>query len=170
MKVQRVIKSTTDIELQITGITLLSFDEYKELKETIPNCYSNWWLRTPARCSSHAGYDKMIFSSVMYVCADGYAAGAVDTGTPPRDDEICVRPALLLSATDKSGMQIGDVINVANTEWTIVSDSMAISTIPIGLYCFHADIDNYPTSYEESDIKKFLDRWAEDNGIVFDKA
>ena len=34
--------------------------------------------------------------------------------------------------------------------------------------CFHPGTSDYPSCYEESDIKKFLDQWAEDNGLVFD--
>ena len=132
--------------LKINGATLLSIEEAENLltKENRKyHCW--WWLRSPG-CSS-------------YFAASVYTVGDVDYGGfYVDDDSFCVRPALQISNLQSSNLLIGDVFEVGNYKFRVISENLA--------WLYEQDIgqrrfDKKTNIYEQSEIKQFVDDWFE---------
>lgn len=122
------------VNIEITGITLLSLAEYREYGKKIPFISEWWWLREP-------GDESYL---VMF------ARNAVDrAGGFVGDDDNAVRPVLL----GKFGNFIE--FEFAGYSWVILSDNMAICKDFIGYHRFDKESNNY----EKSEIKEYLETW-----------
>ena len=155
MNAQKVIRTTEDIELKITGITLLSVEEYEETRANIPPVHDYWWLRSPGYNGSSA--------------ADVRGDGDVDLNGNDVDYEDGVRPALRISNLESSNPKIGDEIIVAERPWTVINEGLAIANKPIGACAFRKDWRaEDANNYEASDVKKYIEKWAAKNGIEFE--
>ena len=145
--------TTKPIDIEIKGITLLSIEEYEAYKEHIKSVNYWWWLRSP-------GYDSFlaaIVNSDSSVYNFGYS---VDY------DRDAVRPALIFSR-DSSNLNIGDILIIAGYEWTVISDNLihcndSIGKCPFRKYWKAPDAN----IYEASDVKKFVEKWATEKGIL----
>lgn len=146
--------STQKEDIVLTGITLLSGKEYLEHKDKITAVNEHWWLRSP-------GYDDhgaaFVYGADGFVNDFGYVEGAFG-----------VRPALCIG--DLTPLQVGDKFELAKHSWTIISDKYALCDNIIGRSAFQKD-DNKkdPNDYETSDVKQYVESWAKENGIEFDK-
>ena len=151
MKATKIVKQ--EIDLAITEITLLSREEYKTAKNVISYVKNLWWLRSPAtNTSEEAGI----------VCLDGWVDyDIVD------DDLIYVRPALRIHNLKASGLDIGNKFSLADYDWTIISNDLALCDDIVGRTCFrkHWGADD-ANVYDASDVKVWLGNWASENGIV----
>ena len=151
MKIEKVIMTTQEQELEIKEVTLLSECEYTEYETNIPPANEWWWLRSPG----DSRYDA---TTVNY---DGSLSDYdVDSSSG------CVRPALKISNLQSSNLQIGDTFYMAGYSWTVIGEGLALCNQCVGQTAFrkewHADDAN---DYDASDIKKWLAEWAANNGI-----
>lgn len=148
---KRVIKA----KLQITEITLLSREEYNEAKEYIPKLTKCWWLRSPDHFNNFAA------------CIDRYGwidARLVDcSGT-----DYVVRPALRAANLIPLGLRKGNqVVGIAGNSWTVISDDLLICNDGIGEHCFRENWEAEDANvYAASDVKKYLEEWAQENGLA----
>ena len=156
MKVDKIITTTIKMDIDIKGITLLSREEYTAYKDLMSHdnwIYANWWLRSPGNST-------------------GTVAVAHDNGWGLITDNIvrnrnAVRPTLLIA---NHNLNTGDNFILADKEWTVISDTLAICNGIIGRYYFRFDWkDDNANDYEASDVKKFLEEWAENNNIPYNK-
>ena len=133
MKVNKIIKSTVEEELEITGATLLSIEEVEKYLTESEREYSDfWWVRSPS-CNSY--------------CAQSVV------------DRHCVRPALQISNLKSSNFKIGDTFEIGDYKFKVISDNLAwMYKQDIGHYAFNEDFKN-GNDYETSDVKKFVDKW-----------
>ena len=139
MKVEKIVKKTETINLTITGITLLSIEEYEACKDHIPPLKVWWWLRSP-------GYGSYDAAGVIGGGSVYYGGGRVNS------DGVCVRPALQISNLESSHLKIGDEFEFGGKEWTVISDSLAICNKCIGERPFRKDwLAPDANSYEASD-------------------
>ena len=148
MKIKKQIITTKDIELEIKGITLLDIDEYESCKDIAPLSAVWWWLRAPGSISYYAAY-VIDFGYVDYYGDNVSCVGGV-------------RPALIYNPTEI--VKVGDKVEVAGYLWTIISDNMMLCDDIIGKSAFEKDwrADD-ANDYEKSDIKKWIEKWYEEN-------
>lgn len=149
MKVTRVITEELELNLKITEATLLTIEEAKQLPEKLKNYDRYWWLQ------SH-GYTYNFAANVIY-------GGSVSSaGSLVNCYNYAVRPVLIISNTESSGLKIGDVFKFGGKQFEIISDNKAFCLTDIGLCNFREDwrADD-ANNYEKSDVKKFIDEWFE---------
>lgn len=157
MIIERKIVEVVNKTLDVTGITLLSIEEYEAAKEFIQliHCWCWWWLRSPGYYSRLAAYVNdfgRVYTRGFYV----------------NSTYIVVRPALRIANLNSLDLNTGDqIIGLAGHDWTVISDDMAICNDGIGEHCFRKDWrEPDANDYEKSDVKKFLETWAEEKGII----
>ena len=142
------IMTKKEIDLVISGITLLSVEEYLQCRNIVPITHCWWWLRSPGLSSSYVA-DVSIDGSVSYY---GYSV-YIGYGA--------VRPGLVFNSKS-SNLQIGDKIELANYTWTVINNDMMLCDESIGNTCFRKDWRAYDANdYEKSDIKVWLENWLE---------
>lgn len=149
MTVEKIITKTEQKELEITGATLLSYEEYEKYKTKISRRAYWWWLRSPGTTSeSHASYVNNY--------GNAYLSGNYV-------DDSCIEVVPALRIILNSDFEIGDKIKFGVNTFTIISEYYALCDNSIGYHCFRED--DYKTSdandYEKSDVKKFVDEWFE---------
>ena len=161
MLVKKRIVTTENVNLDITGITLLSIEEYEATRDMIPMVKDDWWLRSLSDDASFA----------MSVCGGGEVYQRLGTGVLfglqlqySVDSTLGVRPALNLELGD---LRIGDVFELAGYVWTVINENVALCDDIIAKTCFREDWDAVDANnYEASDVKKWLHDWAKTNGIL----
>ncbi|MBR6252749.1 MAG: hypothetical protein IKR04_02805 [Clostridia bacterium] len=150
MKAKKIIKQ--EIDLDIAKITLLSEEEYEAAKNIIPVRDDRWWLRSPIEF-----FEPIATYLVSKV-------GKLDSSYVP--DIYGVRPALKIRNLKSSGLIIEDKIELAWHAWTVISDELALCDDIVGHTFFREDMKaEDANNYEKSDIKKWLENWAAENGI-----
>lgn len=156
MKAKKHIITTQDIDLVITDVTLLSIEEYEANKDSIPPIFECWWLRSPGSDSSN----------VANVYDDGY----VNDDNVDYDNNVRPVVALRLPESGISNLNVGDKIEMAGHTWTILRDGLALCDDVVGRAAFRKDWKAKDANvYEASDIKKWLQEWATENGIKVQK-
>ena len=154
MLVKKIIKTIEPVELEITGITLLSKEEYLKYRDRIPPRNEWWWLRSP-----YTDYDY----NAGCVSNDGY----VDD-RDVNDTSVGVSPALICNLAS-SNLQIGDEFRLKGYTWTVISDKYAICNDIIGYHCFRDDWEAPDANiYEKSDVKRYLEVWWNEIKVVLD--
>lgn len=173
----------SQVNLEVTGITILSVDEAKRIPISIRKSAhrydwqqtSQWWLRTPG-----------LTRKAAYVFPDGKinTDGAyVDCGI---SQSIGVKPVLTVANLTELKLGRGSKVNLAGLTWTVINEQMLLCDHIVGTLNFrdygscndrYYEIESRNTipveelnDFEHSDIKKYLDRWASENGIQFETA
>lgn len=150
MKVTKVITTELKLNLEIVGATLLTADEAEKLPERLRKCGEGWWLQS---CG----------------CNSDYAAWVYPKGIVSRAGEyVCfyysVRPVLVISNLESSGLKIGDIFNFGEKEFEVISNNKAFCLTNIGACAFKRDSNVLnANNYERSDIKEFIDYWFKNN-------
>lgn len=139
-----------DLDIQFTGATLLSIEEYKACKDVIPNIDADWWwLRSRGAFSFTAG---AVYKNELD-----------EEGINIRDDEVLVRPALYFNLSPDpnfSALNIGDKVEVEGLIFTVISDNIMLCDTSIGEWAFQSHLNvKDANNYELSDVKIFIDRW-----------
>lgn len=137
------VVSYEDYYITIKDITLLSVDEYKRYKNTIPPKHFWWWLR-----SQGEEYDRAAIA-----CGDGSLhTNYVDNSA------ICVRPVIVCEPIE---IMPGTKINALGMTWTMLDGLLILCDESIGYSAFREDSDaSDANNYEVSDVKKFIQNWA----------
>lgn len=143
MKVRRDMNKINDIDkVNIKGIKLLNFNEYKGLIGKIPFTDSYWWLNTPNNKPYEVGYIN--------------TAGALEYQGV--SNHFGVRPALICELAE--GVKQGDKLQIAGHNWTVISDTLIHCDEVIGHTPFREDFfAEDANNYETSDIKQWVDNW-----------
>lgn len=114
MKVNEIVKTTVEREIEIIGATLLSIEDLDYLSLEDELCFADsWWLRSPSYDSDVAIY--------FYYRDDDFP----DYGNSKVDRCHCVRPALKIKNIESSNMSVGDVFELGGYEFKIVSENLA---------------------------------------------
>ena len=146
MKIRRQI--TQDAEIEVLGVTLLSIEEYRENKDLIPRIDGWWWwLRSPGRIQLLAAY---INDGVIH-----------DYGISVNRDDGAVRPALKIG--NPGLMNPGDKFECAGYTWTMLRGNLALCDSSIGETAFN---DKDSNDYETSAVKRYVENWAMEEGIL----
>lgn len=144
--------TTEDQDIRILGMTLLSVEEAKALPDDIRTIGKPWWLRSPGI----SAYDAAIVLDLGTVNDYGFYVNG---------DEYGIRPALIIDQTS-SNLQIGDRFALAGYEWTVIKE-YALCNDCIGECTFREDWQAEDANiYEASDVKRFIEAWATENGIL----
>ena len=133
--------------LEITGATLLSVEEARQLDKEILKASSSWWLGSRGDYVRNAACVNGDNGCVLGLGRDvGYRFG--------------VRPALQIENLESSGSSIRDGITFGDHHFIIISDSYALCDDIIGECVFRKDWKAEDANdYETSDIKKYVDDW-----------
>ena len=155
MRVNRLVVTVTkeEADLDIAEVTLLSKKEYRAAKDVIPKRDDWWWLRSP--------YSHDV-SFAVFVRDTGRLDDCIVD-----DESVGVSPALRIRNLRSSNLSRGDKFELAGHTWTVISDDMALCDEFVGFTCFRKDRDAEDANvYEASDVKKWLENWAAENGIT----
>ena len=146
----------TNTNIEIGEITLLSVEEFEAAQENIPVIPEYWWLRSPGSSNYSAACvcsDGAVYGSGLYVCSDGSVSGRV-------------RPALRISNLASYNLHAKDTIRLARKTWTVISEDLVLCDESVGNCAFRDDYQAPDANvYEKSDVKKWLENWAAENGI-----
>ena len=152
MKANKLITTTQEFDIKITGITLLSKEEYEENRDIIP-AVNWWWLRSPGGNQSLAALVR--------------SGGSLNSSRVHYDYGY-VRPALYVWNPQSSNLKRGDNFELAGYTWTMLSNDLALCDETVGQTCFRRDWRAEDANvYDKSDIKQWLHDWAEESGIEF---
>lgn len=140
------IKTARAGDIRIMGITLLTAEEAEELPKNILATGKRWWLKTPGSRDYAAAV----------VDPDGFVDDCGWVVNKPRD----VRPALIISYPEHSGVKTGDKFYFASEEFQVISAGRALCTGNFGRHPFRKKA-NVPRAndYSDSDVRKFLEEW-----------
>ncbi len=143
--------------IEVTGITLLSEEEFREVQNCLPKRdLSAWWLRK-AR-AGNSGVVAYVYKHNKVGYDDTYDYADCDLG---------VSPALIIANLSTSNLRIGDDFEWAGQAWRVVSDKYAQCLGIIGMHAFRFDcVADDADEYESSDVKKFIEWWAAQKGLV----
>lgn len=138
--------------MNIKDVSLLTFEEAEKYIEIVRNvlCANksvSAWLRSPV------GKDF-----VFCVISNGntYVNGGGRTHK--------VVPALYFTP---KGYKEGEVIEYKGDEYTVLEDGLALKNKPIGSCEFQDNAKH--NDYRRSDVKKYIENWAESKGIEWEK-
>ena len=134
--------------MEVREITLLSLEEYNANCRFITNLDNWWWLRSP-------GYYG---GGVACVLMDG----DIEHYGFSEDSERSVRPALRI--VPENGIEKGDRILAGGMPWTVISENLLLCDQSIGEMAFRNDCQT--NKFELSDVKKLLDSWAAEKGLI----
>lgn len=129
----------------ITGATLLSIEEAREVDEDILKADQDWWLSS---CDHRDYCAACVFGDAGYVDVNGHTVIY----------SFGVRPALIISNLESSIYQIGDTLSFGDHSFTIISEKYALCDEIIEKRPF-CNVRNKTNDYETSDIKVFVDDW-----------
>ena len=138
--------TATPADIEITGATLLSLEEYKEYKDNVTLLSESWWLRSPGVWN----YEKAEAYEVRYINCVNNIVHSV----------YAIRPALQIS--NLGDVEVGDKIKFGGKFFTVISLKYALCDTAIGHGAFREDSKAADANdYNASDIKKFVDEWFE---------
>ena len=157
--------------IKFKEITLASVDEVKGLDQNILAAEESWYLRTPGK----AVYRIAVVGDDGLVYEDG---GDVDASYIYEDDGVLVndncplvRPVLRAADPDSIDIEEGDTVYFNDIEWIYIGNGLFLLFDPYVHMPFRkCSVDDIPddaNDYEHSDVKKYLDAWAKENGIEF---
>lgn len=151
MKIQKY--EMREVNLDVRGITLLSMEEYKEMKDHIPHLTDRWWLRSPGHIDrTHPTWRELVCFVNEY--------GIAHDNCSVDDAGVAVRPALEIS---DNTLRAGDRFRLFGHEWTVISDQYALCDEPIGHMVFwKAD---YANDYDKSHVKRFVETWLAEQRV-----
>ena len=142
-------KEKEDIMPYITGATLLSASEAKNLDKEILKADKDWWL------GSRGNND---YFAACVIGDTGYVYGPGDRV----DFSFGVRPALIISDLESFGYKTGESVHFGGHSFTIISDRYALCNDIIGECAFRKDSKaENANEYEISDIKRYVETWFE---------
>ena len=152
MKIKEVVTTTRDIDINITGITLLNRVEYEQYRDLIPNAgMATWWLHPLGIIDEVKKYSNL----VPFIDSDG------DMGvscTPWEEREV--RPVLIFDPCD---VKVGAKFRFGGYSWTILSYTCAlcdssIGTSPFRIIKLDTDTKNM-SDFEKSSVKEIIEGW-----------
>ena len=150
---EKIIATTQEIDVDVTGITMLSINEAKLVDKNIRCVGDSWWLRSPGFFDFYAAY----------VDLDGFV---YDIGRNV-DHEYGLRPALKIYNLESSNLRIGDRFLLADEQWIVISKDKALCNRIVGKTPFREDWKaSDAKNYEASDVKVWLEKWAIEKGII----
>ena len=150
-KIYKQIVTEEERKIEIDEITLLSVEEYETYQNAIPKITLWWWLRSPGT------YD-------VGTATDVGTDGCMYNISVTSDDGV--RPALRIKNPESSNLKIRDKFRLAGYMWTIIGDGLALCDDVFGNCAFRKNWKAQDANiYEKSDIKKWLENWANKNEI-----
>ncbi len=132
-------------DLKVEDISLLTLEEVEQLPGSIRFYACSWWLRSAGYTSHHAAW----------VNHDGSTFGL---GEPVNYDFCAVRPTLTISNLESLNLKIGDVLTIKGEEYRYIGGNKALYNDEVVCHRFDEESNNY----EQSDIKKIVDKWFEE--------
>lgn len=134
------------VQIQITGVTILSEKDYKQNRELISSQGTRWWLRS---------YDE---SGNTAACT--YGDGEVEY-LNVSFNRIGVRPALLCNLAS-SNLSSGDKVVLNGQSYTALRGDFLLKDEMIGNCAFREDRETPDANiYEKSDVKIYVEQWYE---------
>lgn len=135
--------------LEVSGATLLTREEVKQLPKRLREYGKWWWLKSPGNYYNYA--------------ANVFEEGYVNRfGNYVDIKNLAVRPALIISNLEVSNLNIGDTFKFGDKEFEIIFDDKALCLSDIGQCAFRKNwVASDAYDYEKSDVKKYVDNWFE---------
>lgn len=136
MKIKETVTTTRELNINVTGIKLLTANEYSTCKEIIPNnneC-SGWWLSSSNTISN--GF-------VPVVGADGEVYSVMESS----DHEV--RPVILF---EPCGIKLRARFRLFAYSWTVISPTMAL-----------CDSSLTNCSYENAQVENYIKKWFKES-------
>jgi len=152
MKVNRMITSTEEQNLEIVGVTLLEISDVKVYLSLRERAYPyKWWL---ANTGSKPGLASCVDTDGLF-----YRGRDLEDGQHTYI-ECSVRPALIIKDLEKTNFYIGDTFALCGYEFKIISDRLAwMYNNDIGNCAYSLNLYDDSNIYSKSDVKKYVDKW-----------
>lgn len=148
MLIEKIETIKTAMDINFTGARLLTKEEADRLPKRL-KLYRNWWWTFNAADNDHHNGAWVVFGYRGYLHYDTVG------------NERAVRPALRIESKD---LQIGDTFLFGGKEFEVIKEGLAFCTTDIGESAFRTDWKAEDANqYEASDIKKYIDKWFEEN-------
>ena len=158
MQVQKLVATTTEQEVEVEDVLVLSKEEYEENEDIIPIHDDNWWLRT--------SYPYASSSPMVYVAPCKKEGSNTPEGRSIRCTSIGISPALRIKNLEATGLERGDRIEIAGFKFTIINGIYAQCDEIVGYSFFRKNYKSYnAVDWTVSDLRKWLYKWAESLGI-----
>jgi hypothetical protein len=134
-------------KVQVSGVTLLSEKEYEQNRNLIPYIEKLWWLRS---------------ANLQLRCHADCVLSGGDTNVELVDKILGVRPALKCDLTT-CGLTPGDKVVLNGQSYTALHGDYLLKDELIGWHFFHKGWCDpvSPNIFKSSDIKRYIDRWYE---------
>ena len=149
------------VEIPITDVTLLSASEYNTYRSQIPSISAYWWLRGPGSW----------WSPSMYVPSNVMPDGSVEVFYASNGN-FGIRPVLVCDLNG-TGLEIGNKLQFAGYDWTVISDSLVLCDSCVGNSPFgpgntwvKSQSETLTTPYDDSYAKTWVENWAAENGLM----
>lgn len=144
-KIEKIIKKT-ELECEVTEITLLSEDEYKKYKHLILVVDGWWWLRSPR----YYAWGVAGVSGLGTLTCAGY--NSTSGG---------VRPALWIKISNPEDFKASDTIELFETTWTVlgVMEEQIYVLADELIACRRFDAES--NVWKRSELKEWLEEWKE---------
>lgn len=149
MQAEITILKEEQINVKIKEVTLLSLEEYEKYKDLIPEIDYWYWLRSPRNSTNGIAY-------VAPNGSTGYDYCCHTSGT--------VRPALRIEVDNPNSEElvVWEKIMIKNDMYSILdvkgSEVLLLSDGILGYRRF----DPKSNIWEKSELKEWLDNWAEE--------
>ena len=161
MQIEKIVEikaNTSYVDVEFSEISLLSAWEVMPLERSLLKRGEDWWLAAKGSAWNN---------SVAYVDQNGY----VHWGGTRADDStliLGVRPVLRIGNPGSCGFHVGDRISLAGLTWTVIPRNAVLCDSILNNMEFRKNtrVKNV-NEYRKSDIAKWLNKWAAENGIEF---
>ncbi len=153
-KIKALLPNGQETEINVTEVTLLSVSEAKRIPRKLRGYSKAWWLRSQGSDFYSAAFE---YGGSGGVYAPGHSVYIT----------LGVRPALRVRGLSSLNLKTGAVVGINDCSYYVIPGDMLLSKEGIG-DCSFRDNWRAPDAnvYEKSDIKKFVDDWALNQGFI----
>lgn len=117
MTANKIVKTMEPIKLDVTGVTLPTWEDVKKVPDRFLSIGQRWWLQT-------AGEDYRVVKSVDRHGFIGNANIGQSYG---------VRPVLIIKNIQELALAEGDELELAEHTWTVIHNNMALCNDIVGI-------------------------------------
>ena len=158
-------------KIKFIEITLPSVDEVRGLGQNVLAADEPWYLRTPGSEKDRVAIidsDGCIDEDGENVDCSWYCE---EDNEYVLDECPVIRPMLRAANPKKIDIEEEDVVTFHDTEWIYLGNGLFLSYEPIGQQPFRmlafGETPEDANVYEKSDVKRFVEEWAEAAGFKF---
>lgn len=147
-----------ELKVKVTGVTVISLEEWNAYQDKIPVFRDWFWTRTPKGIHGYFEDHIEFVEPLIYVVKDDKTIISCDAC----GDDIFFRPVLLL---DSHNLKYGDKLVYNNMSYTVITPEWAICDWSnIELVWSEEDNLEDAVNWNKSDLRQFCDKYYAAHG------